>query len=45
MYILEVHPGEGGKDSDLFAQDLVNAYEKYSKSLEILGERVNNYCL
>lgn len=30
MFTLELHPAEGGSDSELFAQDLASAVAKYS---------------
>jgi protein subunit release factor A len=27
-YLVEVKPAEGGKDSELFVDDLINAYQK-----------------
>jgi len=30
LIYLQVKPGEGGKDSELFAQDLINVYKKHS---------------
>ena len=30
MFTLEFHPAEGGKDSELFAQDLASAVAKHS---------------
>jgi protein subunit release factor A len=30
MMLFEVRPGEGGKDSELFAQDLLKAFTKFA---------------
>lgn len=30
MFIMEFHPAEGGKDSELFALDLASAVAKFS---------------